>query len=505
MATFAELGLHDELVRAASDTGYERPTALQAAALPVLRRGGNALVLGSAGAGITAAWGLALMDRVLSADAADAGETGQWPRVLVVTPTAERAAAAAEGLSVFGGSVGLSVRAALPGYGRDVAVDVLIVPATSLVRSLERSTLKLGRTIAIVVDATDALIELHGTDVLEALMVAAERDTQRVIVAAKATEPVTKLVDAHVRRAVTIPAAGGQPVETTGSIGYVVARETEKEEQTARLIGARGDAPGVVATRTGARAARIAERLARRGLDVRVISLEDAPAKSVAIAYDVPPDAELMATLEADAVVLVEPDELTHLRTIAAAAALEVRAAPERTPKGSVERFRDEVRRALDSADLDAQMLVLEPLFATRSAAEVAAALSALLRAKPAPEPAAPAAKSLPMRGAPTGEPPESFARLFVGVGERDNVRPGDIVGAITGEAGVKGDQIGRVEIRDTFSVVEVAPDIAERVIRALNGTTLRGRALRVDYDRRGTVGAPPARRERRPGPRPRR
>src|SRR5690606_41798988 len=44
---------------------------------------------------------------------------------------------------------------------------------------------------------------------------------------------------------------------------------------------------------------------------------------------------------------------------------------------------------------------------------------------------------------------------------------------------------LGRIEIRDTFSIVEVAAASAERVIQALNGVTLKGRSLRVDYDRK--------------------
>jgi ATP-dependent RNA helicase DeaD len=78
-----------------------------------------------------------------------------------------------------------------------------------------------------------------------------------------------------------------------------------------------------------------------------------------------------------------------------------------------------------------------------------------------------------------------------VGVGERDGVAARDLVGAITGEAQVQGGQIGRIEVRDTFSIVEVASEIAGRVIQSLNGTTLKGRSVRVDYDRRGSAAAP--------------
>ncbi|MEW5928252.1 MAG: DbpA RNA binding domain-containing protein, partial [Gemmatimonadota bacterium] len=87
---------------------------------------------------------------------------------------------------------------------------------------------------------------------------------------------------------------------------------------------------------------------------------------------------------------------------------------------------------------------------------------------------------------APTGPAPSAIARLYVGVGSRDGIRPGDLVGAIAGEANIPGSAVGRIEIRDTFSIVEVQADAAEKVIRAVNGTTIKGRSVRVDYDRAG-------------------
>jgi ATP-dependent RNA helicase DeaD len=60
----------------------------------------------------------------------------------------------------------------------------------------------------------------------------------------------------------------------------------------------------------------------------------------------------------------------------------------------------------------------------------------------------------------------------------------------------VAGDQIGRIELKDTFSRVEVHEAVADRIIRALNGTTIRGRSVRADFDRgegrpRGPGGPP--------------
>lgn len=75
-------------------------------------------------------------------------------------------------------------------------------------------------------------------------------------------------------------------------------------------------------------------------------------------------------------------------------------------------------------------------------------------------------------------------ARLFVGAGRLDGLRPGDLVGAIANEASVDGRAIGAIEITDRFSLVEVPAEQAEDIIRALRGTTIRGRKVNVRRDR---------------------
>jgi ATP-dependent RNA helicase DeaD len=78
----------------------------------------------------------------------------------------------------------------------------------------------------------------------------------------------------------------------------------------------------------------------------------------------------------------------------------------------------------------------------------------------------------------------QEMARLFVGAGRMDALRPGDLVGAIANEAGVPGDAIGAIRITERFALVEVPEESAELVIRALRGTTIRGKKVTVRRDR---------------------
>ncbi len=81
-------------------------------------------------------------------------------------------------------------------------------------------------------------------------------------------------------------------------------------------------------------------------------------------------------------------------------------------------------------------------------------------------------------------EPSGEVAMLFVGAGREAGIRPGDLVGAITGEAGINSRELGAIQIADRFSLVEVPAARADEIIAALKATTIRGRKVPVRRDR---------------------
>jgi ATP-dependent RNA helicase DeaD len=76
--------------------------------------------------------------------------------------------------------------------------------------------------------------------------------------------------------------------------------------------------------------------------------------------------------------------------------------------------------------------------------------------------------------------------RVFVSLGRRAGLRPQDLVGAIAGEAGLPARDVGAIQITDRFSLVEVPEADADRVIKALSHSTIRGRRPTVRRDRPG-------------------
>ena len=76
------------------------------------------------------------------------------------------------------------------------------------------------------------------------------------------------------------------------------------------------------------------------------------------------------------------------------------------------------------------------------------------------------------------------WVRLFVGAGRRAGMRPGDLVGAITNEAGVRGNAVGAIQIADDYSLVEVPASDADRIIAALSRGSIRGKKVPVRRER---------------------
>ena len=96
---------------------------------------------------------------------------------------------------------------------------------------------------------------------------------------------------------------------------------------------------------------------------------------------------------------------------------------------------------------------------------------------RPAPPMHAAAGSTRKPRGAAT------MVRVYISAGRSAGLRPADLVGAIANEAGVSAREIGAIEIEERFSLVEISDHIAEDVVRALRGTSLRGQRVTVRRD----------------------
>jgi ATP-dependent RNA helicase DeaD len=500
--SFEELEVAPELVETLAAEGIERPTPLQQDAIPVLRHGNNLLLAAGPGSGLLVAWAVPLLERV---------EPGvDAPLVLVLTDSAPTADRLAESVARIAAVTGHTVAALgspwlLPGR----AQIVLGAPAEVLA-AVACGAIALGQVQALVVDQAQVIERTGGLGSVEQVIDYIPAEAQRIVSALPVTDGVSDLVERHLRRALTMPGRDLVEPLDRGRVRFRII--TEPKEAAALELAVEllmGDARHVLLyTRSDDRAADLGDYLTLHGFVAGAPGEAGAPVwlgvdalagrgasqgveGLVVVSHDVPADSDTLdrrhAIGGAGGVVLVLPRELAHLKALGRRTGYETVPFPpptRRTPT-AIEDLRDALTRALEEGEAAPYLPLLEPLFERLDPAEVAAAAVALYRERKAPVAKAAAP---PPSAEPAAAP--AWAKLFVGVGERDGLRPGDLLGAITGEAGVDGRAVGRIDIKESHSVVEVHDEVARKVIKALNGTTIKGRAVRADFDRPRRPGA---------------
>ncbi len=75
----------------------------------------------------------------------------------------------------------------------------------------------------------------------------------------------------------------------------------------------------------------------------------------------------------------------------------------------------------------------------------------------------------------------EGMVRLFINIGKKDRVKPGDILGAIAGESGMPGKLVGAIDMYDKYTFVEVPREYGREVLEGMKNTRIKGRTVSME------------------------
>ena len=451
-------------------------------------------------------------------------------QVVVVTRDAETALAISEEVLRLSGSAGIEVvpitSAARAGriFKTRPVFAVAGTPA-ELLELVRASLLKLDTVRTVAIAWADDILE-EGADTVTALegVLGELGDAGRIIVARKLTPAVENLVERYARRsrhvgpadmeAPQIPADYEMPI-----IKYVTVAGSARTSALRRLLDDLDPPSAVIVARDEAaatEATRILRTLGYHEDDESIIVTRGyvgSAATHTVIFYQPPvTPAELHRISQAkpvQVVVVAAPGEVPWLRELAGGrlAPLNLHG-PERRAHDREEAVRQELRAVLARGVPTREIIALEPLLLEFDGTELAAAALYLLerervQRRQADSNQAPAARPRPADGerprAGSGENAGGgMTRLFMTIGTRDGVKVGDLMGIIAGEGGIPGDRVGKIDLRESHALVEVAEGDAAGVIARVNGSMIKGRrvVVRGERDRED--------RERSPGPRER-
>ncbi len=251
-AGFGALGLSAELEAALARLGYEEPTAIQEAAIPVLVQGSDVLGQAATGTGKTAAFALPLLQRIGS-------RAPGTPAALVLAPTRELALQVSEAVYNYGRESGIRVVPLVGGQpmGRQIdqlrrGVHVAVATPGRAVDLLQRGSLTLDDLAVVVLDEADEMLDMGFADELEAILEATPADRQTVLFSATLPRRIEKIAREHQRDPVRITIDR----DTTEGDGPLVAqrvhfvRRRDKAAALARTIDIEQPTAALVFCRT---------------------------------------------------------------------------------------------------------------------------------------------------------------------------------------------------------------------------------------------------------------
>jgi ATP-dependent RNA helicase DeaD len=561
---FSDLNLSAPLLQALKDVGYEAPSPIQAATIPLLLANGDVLGQAQTGTGKTAAFALPILSRI------DIRQT--TPQALVLTPTRELAIQVAEAFQTYAANIpGFHVLPIYGGqsYGPQLSalrrgVHVVVGTPGRVIDHLDKGTLDLSKLKTLVLDEADEMLRMGFIDDVESILQKTPETRQTALFSATMPSVIKRIAQTYLRNPaeVTIAAktgtadnirqrywlvSGMQKLDALTRIleaepfdGMIIfARTKLGTEELASKLQARGfsaaaingDLAQVQRERTigqlkdGRIDILVATDVAARGLDVERISH--------VINYDVPHDPEGYthrigrtgrAGRSGEAILFITPREKNLLKTIERATRQPI--APLTLPTVQavndvrIAKFKEQISNTLAAGGLDVFTKLIEDFERDMNvpALEIAAALAKLARGdvpllldKNYRE-TAPAASSAswaddrPARGAKfdRGERTERPARSDAGtprrervprvaeggmatyrieVGHAHGVKPGNIVGAIANEANMDSKSIGRIEIFDDFSVLDMPANLPDDMFEHLKSVWVAGQQLRITRD----------------------
>ncbi|HEU4424799.1 MAG TPA: DEAD/DEAH box helicase [Pilimelia sp.] len=547
VASFADLALRPELLRALSGLGYEEPTPIQREAIPPLLRGRDLLGQAATGTGKTAAFALPVLQRM-----PDDGR-GAGPVALVLVPTRELAVQVSQAFHRYGRDLGVRV---LPIYGGqpigrqlqvlERGVDVVVATPGRALDHIGRGTLRLNAVETVVLDEADEMLDMGFAEDIEAILDETAGDRQTVLFSATMPSRIDRIARRHLRDPVRIEmgraatAKGDAPLVRQGA--YVVAR-AHKPAALGRVLDVEAPAAAIVFCRTREEVDQLTETMNGRGYRAEALHggmsqeqrdrvmgrlrsgtadlliATDVAARGLdveqlthVVNYNVPsaPDAYVhrvgrvgRAGREGVAVTLAEPREHRMLKAIE-------RVTGQRIPVQKVptvadlharrlELTRAALQESLLADDLERFRVVIETLSDEFDIMDVALAAVKLAHECSRGEVDEEEIPAVSEAIGPTRPPrggvdrregrrrrasDDAVVRLFLGIGRSAGIRPQDLVGAIAGESRLTGRDIGAIEIADRFSLVEVPESAADEVITALRRATIKGKKATVRRER---------------------
>lgn len=513
---FSELNINDPILKGLEQMGFENPTPVQEKCIPTLLEGNDVVGQAQTGTGKTAAFGIPVVQQT--------DVSVNEVQTIIMCPTRELAIQVTGELIKIGKHLdGLQV---VPIYGgqsisRQIkalkrGAHIVVGTPGRTIDHLRRGTMKLDHLQRVVFDEADEMLNMGFRNDMEQILSYTDEPVQTIMFSATMSKGIRKIMKRYMenpqtiaieRKKVTAPNIEQYVVQVRDSVrteaicrfmdingfklALVFCNTKRKTEQVTRELKSRGYSSDFIngdlnqnqrdrvmaKFRSGAIDILVGTDVAARGLDIEDIE--------AVFNYDIPQDPEYYvhrigrtgrAGSSGMAITFSTKRKKKQLRTIEKQ--IKTQLNPLEMPTTADVRvsrlagLMDEVVEVLEEGNLRPYIEQVEGFTDDRfTDVEIAAALLKMKTAAPDKQESTESSKSYD---------DSAMIKMYFNVGKKNNVYPGDLVGAIAGESNVPGNVIGNIDIYPKHSFVDVPGQYVDQVLSSMNRNRVKGKKVHV-------------------------
>lgn len=452
---FISLGLQTALLENLTSLGYQSMTAIQAQSLPHVLKGKDLIAQAKTGSGKTAAFGLGLLEKL---------DVKRFRvQALVLCPTRELADQVAKELRKLARSIHnikiLTLCGGMP-FGPQIGslehgAHIVIGTPGRIEEHLRKGTLKVDELGSFVLDEADRMLDMGFQPALDAIVEYLPQQRQTLLFSATFPEQIQSIAARIMKSPVTVQVASRHGSESIEQYFFQLAEDCQRNTALRLLLLSHCPESTLVFCNTKVETQAVADELCAHGFKALALhgDLEQKVRDQTLVRFANKSASILVATdvaargLDIDALDAVinyqlarEPEVHVHRigRTGRAGSKGIACTLYSESEAYKVARLENYLEQIFDAETLPAMAILERPVF------------------KPA------------------------MATLQIDGGKKQKVRPGDILGALTGSGGIGGDQVGKIHLFDNCAYVAVRQEIAKQALKKISEGKLKGRSFRV-------------------------
>lgn len=528
---FEKLDLCQELLRAVEDMGFEEMTPIQAQSIPVMRSGADMIGQAQTGTGKTAAFGIPLLEKV--------DPDNRKLQALVLCPTRELAIQVAEELRNLAKYLhGIKV---LPIYGgQDISrqirslkggVQIVIGTPGRVMDHMRRHTLRLQELHTVVLDEADEMLNMGFREDIETILKDTPGDRQTVLFSATMPRAIMEIAELYQREAVHVKVVKKELTVPNIEQYYYEVRPKNKDEVLCRLLDLYAPKLSLIFCNTKKKVDELVLELQNRGYfaeglhgdlkqmqrdrvmqgfrdgNTDILVATDVAARGIDVDdveavfnYDLPQDDEYYvhrigrtgrAGRQGKSFTFIVGREVYKLKDIQRYCRTRIQAQPipslDDVANMKVEHVFEKLEQVIAGEDLSSSIRAIEAYLnqSDRTAMDLAAAFLRAELGDSLEEQKDDLAGEMYQweteRRGKGRKGKEQMVRLYLSAGRKQKIKPGDVLGAITGESGMPGKAIGSIDMYDRYTFVDVPRKYYKQVLKSMKNKKIKGSRIYME------------------------